>query len=235
MASPVPDPELGAVFGRWTVTGPTVQAKHKKVPVTCICGVSKAIDKTNLLKGLSQSCGCLAKEVTSALSKTHGKSGTPVYAVWNMMKQRCSLPSNASYPDYGGRGISYDPTWESFEVFYRDMGDPPFPRATLERLDTNGNYCKENCRWASKLEQANNKRNNVLFEYKGQKLSLSKIAKLTGMNQNTLTSRIYGQSLSLEEALAKPITPNEVSGAMAGMGRAYKGRVDGENKYQGPK
>ena len=71
----------------------------------------------------------------------------------------------------------------------------------------------------------------MLFDYKGQKLTLAQIAEITGMNQNTLTSRIYGQSMTMEEAVSRPLIPNEVSGAMAGIGRAYKGRVDGENKY----
>lgn len=231
MSSPVPDPEVGAVFGRWTVTGPTIQGKHKKVPVTCTCGNAKIVDKTNLLKGLSRSCGCLSKEVTSAISTKHGKRGSPVYAVWNMMKQRCNLPTNKQYADYGGRGIKVCPEWHDFANFYRDMGDPPFTGAMLERKDTDGDYCKANCCWASRTQQNRNTRRTVLFDYKGQKLTLAQIAEITGMNQNTLASRVYGQSLTMEEAVNRPLIPNEVSGAMAGMGRAYKGRVDGENKY----
>lgn len=231
MGSPVPDPEIGAIFERWTVTGPTIQGKHKKVPATCTCGVSKIVDKSNLLKGLSRSCGCLSKETTSAIFTKHGKRGSPVYAVWNMMKQRCKLPTNKQYADYGGRGIKFDPAWEDFENFYRDMGDPPFPGATLEREDTNGDYCKANCSWATRTQQNRNTRRTVLFDYKGQKLTLAQIAEITGMNQNTLSSRVYGQSLSMEEATTRPLIPNEESGAMAGINRHYQGRIDGENKY----
>ena len=147
------------------------------------------------------------------------------------MKQRCKLPTNKQYADYGGRGIKFDPAWEDFENFYRDMGDPPFPGATLEREDTNGDYCKANCSWATRTQQNRNTRRTVLFNFQGQKLTLPEIAEKVGMNQNTLSSRIYGQGLSMEEATTRPLIPNEESGAMAGINRHYQGRIVGENKY----
>lgn len=231
MGSPVPDPKIGETFQRWTVTGATVTVgRYKRVPVTCSCGTAKVIDKSNLLKGLSQSCGCLSKEVVSARSKTHGKAKTPVYAVWNMMKQRCLLPTNKQYPDYGGRGITVCDEWLVFENFYADMGDPPFKGASIEREDTSKGYSKENCVWASRAQQNRNTRKTVLYTFQGSARTLREVSELVGMNLNTLSSRIYGQGMSLEEAIAKPIMASTESAKLAGKGR-NPGRIDGYKKY----
>lgn len=93
--------------------------------------------------------------------KHHGYHGTPAYRSWNHMKKRCGNPKDPSYKDYGGRGITYDPKWETFEGFFEDMGPRP-EGTTLDRYpDKNGNYCKSNCRWATKTEQSHNRRSNV--------------------------------------------------------------------------
>lgn len=132
----------------------------------CDCGEKAIIDMSNWKKKV-KSCGCLSKEIRKAIKTTHGKRFTRVYYVWNSMKQRCLNPNSQHYSYYGGRGISIDEKWLKFDNFYADMGDPP-KGLTLDRINNDGNYCKENCRWASRSEQNKNKRQperNKLGQY----------------------------------------------------------------------
>lgn len=87
----------------------------------------------------------------------HGMAGTPTYRTWANMKERCNRPDNKNYENYGGRGISYDPRWESFSEFFSDMGTRP-DGLTLERIDVNGPYTKDNCKWDDKTAQSRNRR-----------------------------------------------------------------------------
>ena len=96
--------------------------------------------------GLTQkSCGCI-------LQGDHRMSKTHIYKIWEDMKSRCDNPTNQSYPRYGGRGISYDPSWSEFKNFYRDMSQGYADKMTIDRIDVNGNYTKGNCQWLTKKE-----------------------------------------------------------------------------------
>ena len=236
MGAPVKDPEIGSVFGRVTTLSLSESygkgLRYKRIRIKCECGTEKWADKTALLKGATTSCGCYAKERIGNQARSHGMSKTPIYAIWNMMRQRCQTPTYKLFHDYGGRGIKVCDEWQTFEGFYADMGDPPFPGASLERKDTNGNYDKDNCIWANRLEQNNNTRKTVLYDYQGERLTLKQIAEKVGMNPNSLSSRIYGQGLSMEEAVSRPIMSSHESGALAGTrDGTYRGRSDGAKKY----
>lgn len=167
----------------------------------CECGVEREVEASNLTSGNTLSCGCLRKETQS----THGKTGTSIYAIWLGIKDRCMNPSSKAYPNYGGRGITLDDTWLEFEGFYKDMGDRP-KGMTLDRRDNEGNYCKDNCRWATWEEQANNKRNNRLITLEGVTKTLAQWAKEYGIAQETLLSRL-NSGWDTASAVTTPVAP----------------------------
>ena len=114
-----------------------------------------------------------------------------IYDVWAAMKQRCNNLNYAQYKDYGGRGIRYCKKWEVFKNFYADMRESYKKGLTLERIDTNGNYCKANCKWATRKEQNNNKRKHIMVKYQGKKMTLAQYADLIGANFAVLRNRFY--------------------------------------------
>ncbi len=126
----------------------------------CECGNEKEILLISLKTGNTKSCGCSTQELRTKGITKHGHNQTgkrsPTYISWDNMIGRCNRPSQLRYKHYGGRGITYDVRWKSFANFLEDMGERPKGK-TLDRIDVDGNYCKENCRWATNKEQNNNK------------------------------------------------------------------------------
>lgn len=225
---------VGSVFGRLTVTSEALKrGRYILVAVSCSCGATKEVDRRNLRLGKVRSCGCLNRELVRVRSVTHGKRGSPIYAVWNAMVQRCTNSRDAGFKNYGGRGIIVCEKWLTFEGFFADMGDRPFVGATLERSENDKGYCKDNCKWATRLEQANHTRQTVKFKFNGNLVSMRELSELSGINQNTLVTRIYKYGLSAEEAVAIPIMTPEASGALAGnpVFTVTAKRLDGETPY----
>ena len=125
---------------------------------------------------------------------------TGLYSSWYAMKQRCGNRNNVSYKNYGGRGISYPDKWESFQGFKQDMGDSYKRGLTLERTDNNQNYSASNCRWATRKEQNNNKRSNIVLTFRGETYPLAIWSEKLSMNFDTLRSRFY-RGMKTEEIL----------------------------------
>lgn len=119
---------------------------------------------------------------------THGKSGTRVHTIWVGILNRCTKPRHKHFPRYGGRGITVCKRWLKLENFLRDMGLPK-PGMTLERIDNNRGYSPANCRWATRKEQGNNRRDNIRVSFRGKTLNLAQWADSLGLNRQTIYSR----------------------------------------------
>ena len=151
----------------------------------CDCGTQKNIPATDMVQGKISSCGCEHAKRIGKAQVTHGKSKSRTYKLWMAMRNRCDRINQ----DYSCRGIVYDERWKLFENFLEDMGEAP-DGLSLDRIDCNGNYHKANCRWATRLEQANNTRANIFIEWDGKRQTRSQWEKELGMRPTTLRTRL---------------------------------------------
>lgn len=166
----------------------------------CKCGTQTSVLTTNLTKGNSTSCGCRRLET----NHKHGMAGTPQWHAWQAMRQRCENPKNPDFRNYGGRGIKVCEKWSKFALFLEDMGLRP-PGFDIDRIDNNGDYEPGNCRWVSRKENLNNRRNNRIVTWHGETLPLTTWAERLGVNPTTLFTRLH-RGWSIEEIMTKPVT-----------------------------
>jgi len=133
--------------------------------------------------------------------KSSAKAYSRTYGIWSGMRQRCSNPNATNYFRYGAKGIKVCEAWSKYDQFILDMGEPPTPRHTLDRIDPNGDYTPENCRWADMETQFNNKRNNVNITAFGKTQTLAQWVRETGLSRDMIKHRIFEMNLTPEEAL----------------------------------
>lgn len=172
----------------------------------CTCGNIVTIFGACLRRQTTKSCGCLKREGGKPpIIIKHGQSYDREYRAWIGAKSRCLNPNNLSYFRYGGRGIMMCQEWQnSFEIFFHDMG--PCPNGmSLDRRNNDLGYFPNNCRWATRTEQNNNRRGQQNITYKGQTLNMMQWAKRLGINHGTLRNRIFRSHWPIEKAFACPI------------------------------
>ena len=172
----------------------------------CVCGNKIIRSGYSVRASKTYSCGCV-KRGRAGQQVTHGMTNTKVYQVWGGMKNRCNNPKNRHYKDYGGRGITVSTSWDKFENFIRDMGDKAEGQS-LDRIDNNKGYSKENCHWSSWSVQQNNRRNNKLIKYKGEIKTMAKWAEHFKINKSTFKSQIR-KGWSISKILQRPVGRNK--------------------------
>lgn len=184
----------GARFGRLLVLGRDHGARHGKgIPARwhcrCDCGSTKSVSGADLRRGDIRSCGCLARELT--LKRGFHEQGVrrrQWYRCWLGLRSRCNDPGSKDFPNYGGRGIRVCARWDDPFAFYADMGDPP-SGASIDRIDNDGPYSPENCRWASVKQQARNRRTSTYLTLGGRTMTVAEWAAEIGVTPTALHKR----------------------------------------------
>lgn len=202
--------KVGDKFGRWEVIGESRKSLLKgsyHLEWLCKCSCNKHtiayVDEQNLKRGLSNSCGCLKSELSSQRLLKHGETDTRLYIIWVSMRERCYNLNSSYYKDYGGRGISIAKEWDEFLSFKEwALSHGYSDDLTIDRIDVNGNYEPSNCRWATILEQNNNKRNNIRIEYHGVIRTASEWGRELGIKSSEIR-RLYHKGYSLEQIIRK--------------------------------
>lgn len=201
-------------FGRLVVIEYDSKDRFGKSRWKCLCDCGTICTKNgfDLTSGDTKSCGCFLRESRKYLRRTHGMSGTPEWHTWKRMLERCleRHKTNPRYSSYAGRGIKVCERWrKSFLAFYEDLGPKPSPLHSLDRISVNGDYEPANVRWATRFEQARNKRRNRFIEHANQRLTLSEWTRKLNLSPDLLRRRLQ-DGWNIERALIPPrvICPN---------------------------
>lgn len=173
-------------------------AGNEKWTFECECGNIVIKKGSDVKRGATKAC--------SRLCTTGNPSKHPLYQTWDGIKKRCYQKNATGYKNYGGRGIKMCDEWKnSFWQFVSDMGEKPFSACTIERIDNNKNYSKDNCVWANALEQASNRRNNIYITYQNEVYTLFRICKLLKLSHSTVYWRLMKSGLTGQEYFNKYI------------------------------
>ena len=185
------------------------QNGHVTWECTCDCGNTTVVPGIALTSGSIKSCGCMTGKLIAEAKKTHGMSYHRLYGIWSDMKRRCNNPAREKYDRYGGRGIRVCEEWDTnFSAFanwaytngYQDT-------LSIDRIDNDGDYCPENCRWATMDIQSNNKSVNHRLEYNGEIHTLKEWSDITGIPYSTIRSRTNTLNWDVDQILT--INPGE--------------------------
>lgn len=193
----------GERFGRLVARKFIPGGPKPKWECICDCGKITFVVASSLVRGDSQSCGCLAGEIRGLATRRHGLTRGSFHNTWINIRQRCQNPNNTGYNRYGGRGISVCERWQSFDAFAEDMLPTWKEGLSIERIDVNGNYEPDNCVWATPTEQARNRESTERFEVKGEVLTVPEISEKYSIRQHAIWKRI--RSGKRGDDLVKPV------------------------------
>lgn len=193
------DDLTGRRFGRLVVISPAESrtppsgGKRRYWKCRCDCGTEKEIAESSLKSGATKSCGCLQKELTSKACVTHGESNTRLYRIWSAMKCRCNNPNFWEFNNYGGRGITVCDEWNRDFLAFKSwaMNNGYKEALTIDRIDSNGQYSPDNCRWIPAEQQSTNRRYCMYIEWNGETLTPSQWHKRTGIPYSTIVYRYH--------------------------------------------
>ena len=164
----------------------------------CDCGNESVVRGDVLRRGTTESCGC-------GKGLKHGHHQKPWYSSYKAMMERCYLPSSGNYKRYGGNGVTVCEEWHDINNFAKWAETSGYaPGLTIDRIDSSKGYSPDNCRWATKKQQSNNRKNTVFYTYKGETKALTDWASILGINRYTLYDRIERRGWSVEKALETP-------------------------------
>ena len=195
---------IGKKFGRLTVIK---KMENNKYLCKCDCGNETVVYASNLITGHTKSCGC-NKKYSGKNLKTHGLSKLRLYKIWKDIKERCYKSNNKAYKNYGGRGITICEEWKNDFKAFHDWAfangydeNAEYGKCTIDRINSNGNYEPNNCRWIDIKEQARNKRNNALFTYNNETYCIAEWAEKFKIRYNTLWARLNIYKWDIKKAL----------------------------------
>jgi len=198
---------IGMKFSELTVIGAATEkyrdSRCSLVPCRCSCGKKILVPSSRLASPRRKSCGCKQGEFLAASFRTHGRQPRDVFRIWTLMRNRCLNPNSATWSSYGGRGIKICERWSSFVAFRDDMGSRPSPLHSVERIDNDKGYYPENCRWATKKEQARNRRSSRLITAFGKTLTLAEWADTAPASYGAIKQRLNA-GWPAEKALSTP-------------------------------
>lgn len=206
---------VGTVYGRLTVVGNIGMVEGKnRVIVSCSCGSPEFSVRLDAIRsGQTQSCGCYQKDRISEVNTKHGMTETSAYASWQGMKHRCEKDTNCRWDRYGGRGITYDPKWVTFEGFWEDMSEGWYEGADIDRIDFNLNYVKENCRWVDRdIGNHNKSKSKGTSIYKGVYYDKQRDKWTARLNRNGIIYLQKRFQTELEAAIAYDDKSEEIYG-----------------------
>ena len=207
----------GQKFGRLTVIKLAyIKNSYSFWHCICECGVNKIIMGRNIRSGITKSCGCYVRDINAKRmaiigkkNKTHGDGGigrrSRLYTIWVPMIQRCENKNTRNYMDYGGRGITVCHEWHKYEAFKTwALSNGYADNLSIDRIDVNGNYCPENCRWTTMKVQQNNKRNNRYITINGETMTAAEWADKNGIPRSAVYAR-FKRGIDEITAVTKPI------------------------------
>lgn len=200
------DIKPGDRYERWTIIGEANKGYGtRRFKCRCDCGNISIVRLTHLRQGVSKSCGCLAKELSTKRATKHGYSSNPLTKVWRDMNRRCFNPKHKRFKDWGGRGITVCEEWRNLETFIKWAKESGYkPGLLLDRIDNDSNYEPSNCRWITMKEQGNNRRNNKLITYRGKTMTQVQWAELINIDPVTLSCRLK-RGWSIERSIETPL------------------------------